>query len=55
MDTDGDGRIPVEEFEYFMREYGDRLQYHEEQVLGDLTKPLDYKESVKIDSLIYKI
>jgi len=44
LDTDEDGRIPVEEFEYFMKEYGDKLQHHEEKILGWLVNPMDFQE-----------
>lgn len=55
LDTNSDGRIPVEEFEYFMREHGERLQIHEQAILRELINPLDYSGQVKIDSLLVKL
>lgn len=55
LDTDNDGKISVEEFEYFMNEYGDKLQHYEQKILGDLVNPLSFENQVKIETLAFKI
>ena len=36
LDTDCDGKISVEELEYFLKSWGDQLQHHEMKILTDL-------------------
>lgn len=31
LDTNTDGKIPIEEFEYFMEKYGDELNYFQKK------------------------
>eukprot|EP00347_Sterkiella_histriomuscorum_P016882 403351486 len=43
LDRDQDGKISMEEFDYFMNEYGDKLQHFEKKILfQELIQPTDH-------------
>lgn len=59
FDYDNDGRIPYEEFEYFMRNFGvSEDGYMDEERIGLLLecgKPLDQQGQIVIDTLVKNI
>jgi len=58
FDYDNDGRISLEEFEYFMRNFGEGEKYIDEEKLKKLlecAKPLDKDGNVVIDTFVRNV